>query len=105
MDERWRAPPSPTHSQCHASGQALPPGRAKAGWFQPKRAARALRKWSPGEPNVTVPPTSEKSDAFPHPCIDVPFAAPEGLVTTGAAHALLPCAVTRRLAATCPAKG
>src|SRR5882724_7266450 len=35
---RCMRPPSPTHSQCHASGQALPPGSAQRAWFQPKRA-------------------------------------------------------------------
>ena len=37
--ERCRLPPSPTHSQCHGSGHALPPGSANAGWFQPSEAA------------------------------------------------------------------
>ena len=93
-------PPSPTHSQCHASGQALPPGRAQPGWFQPKRSASALRKRSPGEPKATLPSASVKSAALPHPCIEVPFGAPDGLVATGAAQALLPAAVTLRLTAT-----
>ena len=98
-------PPSPTHSQCHASGHVLPPGRAQPGWFQPNRAAVALRKWSPGEPKATVPRMSLKSAALPHPCMDVPFAVPEGLVTTGAAHALLPAAVACWRTATSSERG
>src|SRR5580704_10126149 len=85
-------PPSPTHSQCHASGQALPPGSAHAGWFQPNRPALAFRNRYPGDPKATVPSASEKSAALPQPCMEVSVAPPD-VWTTGAAQALLPAAV------------
>src|SRR3954462_15133330 len=89
--EACRLPPSPTHSQCHGSGQELPPGSANAGWFQPNEPATNFMYAYPRLPNVSDCPPSVTSAALPQPWYECPTGLPVGVDPTLATHAgLLP---------------